>query len=48
MPIAFYRTLCGSQNRYRKICWQEYLQHIPHVRDGTQGFINYFERMAIE
>jgi predicted SnoaL-like aldol condensation-catalyzing enzyme len=27
---------------------KEYIQHNPHVADGTQGFITYFERLQKE
>ena len=27
---------------------KEYIQHNPHVEDGTLGFINYFERKHAE
>jgi len=48
--IAFYRTAYEGNPRtaIEKYVGKEYLQHNPHVADGTQGFINYFERMAIE
>lgn len=48
---AFY-YLMFNQNRPREAIQQyvgdEYIQHNPHVGDGKEGFIDYFERMAAE
>ncbi len=45
--IAFYRAAYEGNPKIaiEKYVGQEYLQHNPHVADGTQGFIDYFERM---
>lgn len=48
---AFY-DLMFNQNNPREAIEQyvgsEYIQHNPHVADGKEAFINYFERMAKE
>lgn len=48
--IAFYRTafLGEPQKAVARYVGQEYIQHNPDVADGTQGFIDYFERMQRE
>jgi len=48
--IAFYKT--AYEGNPKKAIDQyvggEYIQHNPDVADGTQGFIDYFERMQRE
>jgi predicted SnoaL-like aldol condensation-catalyzing enzyme len=49
--LAFY-DLIFNQNRpaeaIERYAGAEYRQHNPHVGDGKEGFIAYFERMASE
>ena len=49
--VAFY-DLMFNKNRpgeaIENFAGAEYRQHNPHVGDGKQGFIEYFERMAAE
>lgn len=48
--IAFYRMAYKGKPReaIEKYVGAEYIQHNPDVADGTQGFIDYFERMYQE
>ena len=48
--IAFYRmSYEGNPRRATELyVGDEYIQHNPDVVDGTEGFINYFERMQKE
>ncbi len=48
--IAFYRTAYegNPKEAIQKYVGNEYIQHNPDVSDGTQGFIDYFERMKLE
>jgi len=48
--IAFYKTAYLGQPKLaiEKYAGKEYIQHNPAVANGTQGFIDYFERMKKE
>jgi len=48
--IAFYKTAYEGNPRkaIEKYVGTIYIQHNPDVADGTQGFIDYFERMQLE
>tara|TARA_R110002096_G_scaffold153285_5_gene316982 strand:- start:23 stop:400 length:378 start_codon:yes stop_codon:yes gene_type:complete len=48
--IVFYRTAYegNPKEAIQKYVGKEYIQHNPDVSDGTQGFIDYFERMKLE
>ena len=48
--IAFYRTAYEGDPRkaIQLYVGKDYIQHNPDVANGTQGFIEYFERMHHE
>ena len=48
--VAFYRMayLGNPKGAVKKYVGSQYIQHNPDVADGTQGFIDYFERMQAE
>lgn len=49
--MAFYDLMfnqCRPREAIEKYAGETYIQHNPHVGDGTEAFIEYFERMAQE
>jgi predicted SnoaL-like aldol condensation-catalyzing enzyme len=48
--ITFYKTAYegNPKNAIEQYVGKEYIQHNPDVADGTQGLIDYFERMYEE
>jgi len=49
--IAFYDLMfnqCKPREAIAQFAGDDYIQHNPHVADGKDAFITYFERMAAE
>jgi predicted SnoaL-like aldol condensation-catalyzing enzyme len=48
---AFYEMMfnaCEPRKAIELYAGDDYIQHNPHVADGKEAFIDYFERMAAE
>jgi predicted SnoaL-like aldol condensation-catalyzing enzyme len=49
--MAFYDLMfnqCRAREAIERYVGDEYIQHNPHVGDGKEAFIEYFERMAAD
>jgi predicted SnoaL-like aldol condensation-catalyzing enzyme len=49
--VAFYDTMFNKgkpREAVERYVGAEYIQHNPHVADGTAPFVDYFERMSTE
>lgn len=47
--VAFYNLMfneCEPEKAIEQFAGDVYIQHNPHVADGKQAFIDYFQRMA--